>query len=113
VKKKDWLLTQEAFDNLLAWLDPDRERAGQKYEDIRFKLIRNFARRGCSIAEDLTDETINRVSRKALEIAQAYVGDPALYRSCEKKASCFSSEDEFSRCRRDLNGRKTAIDYEA
>ncbi|HEY7547760.1 MAG TPA: hypothetical protein VID27_22875 [Blastocatellia bacterium] len=77
--KKDWPLTQEAFDNLLTWLDPDRERAGQKYEEIRCKLIRIFARRGCSIAEELTDETINRVTRKALEVAQTYVGDPALY----------------------------------
>ncbi|MEW6209419.1 MAG: hypothetical protein AB1631_13700 [Acidobacteriota bacterium] len=77
--KKDWLLTQEAFDNLLVWLDPDREQAGQKYEEIRNKLIRIFARRGCAIAEELTDETINRVTRKAVEIAQSYVGDPALY----------------------------------
>lgn len=79
MKKKEWLLTQEAFDNLLVWLDPDRERAGQKYEEIRCRLIRIFARRGCPVAEELTDETINRVTRKALEMAQAYVGDPALY----------------------------------
>lgn len=77
--KKEWSLTQEAFNSLLDWLDADRERAGQKYEEIRCNLIRVFARRGCAIAEELTDETINRVTRKAAEIAGDYVGDPCLY----------------------------------
>lgn len=74
-----WSLTEEAFNNLLDWLDKDRDRAGEKYERIRGELIRVFARRGCPIAEELTDETINRVTRKALEVAQDYVGDPSLY----------------------------------
>jgi len=77
--KSDWVLTQEAFDTVLAWLDEDRERAGEKYEYIRAKLIKIFARRGCTIAEELTDEAINRVSRRVHEIAGSYVGDPALY----------------------------------
>ena len=33
--KHDWFLSQEAFDALLEWLDPDREQAAIKYEDIR------------------------------------------------------------------------------
>ena len=77
--KKEWVLSQEAFDAFLTWLDPDRDRAGEKYEEIRRKLIRIFAHRGCSIAEELTDEAINRVSRKVPDIAGTYVGDPALY----------------------------------
>ena len=76
-KKKD--LTQEAFDNLLSWLNPDREQAGKKYEDIRRCLIKIFTCRGCLTPEDLTDETIDRVVRKAPELAGNYVGDPALY----------------------------------
>ena len=32
---KDWELSQEDFDALLDWLDPDREQAGIKYEQIR------------------------------------------------------------------------------
>ena len=59
--KSTWALSQEAFDRLLAWLDPDRDRAGERYEEIRRKLIGIFLRRGCSTAEDLTDEAINRV----------------------------------------------------
>ena len=76
---KKWSPTQEAFDCLLAWLDPDRELAGRKYEEVRVKLTRLFARRGCSIAEELADEVIDRVARKCSEIAHTYVGDPVLY----------------------------------
>jgi RNA polymerase sigma factor (sigma-70 family) len=79
VKKKKWVLSQEDFDRLLAWLDADRERAGEKYEEIRRKLIKILARRGCTTPEDLTDEAMNRVSRRVKEIAETYVGDPALY----------------------------------
>jgi DNA-directed RNA polymerase specialized sigma24 family protein len=78
-EKKEWVLTQNAFDNLLAWLDSDREKAGEKYEKIRLKLIKIFVCRGCSTPEELADETINRVTRKVQEIADTYVGDPALY----------------------------------
>ena len=74
-----WVLTQEAFDNLLAWLDPDREQAGKKYEEIRRRLIKIFTCRGCHEAEDLADETINRVGKKTPDLAVKYTGDPALY----------------------------------
>lgn len=78
-RKKDWVITQEAFDNFLGWLSDDREQAGRKYEEIRRKLIKIFTCRGCTMAEDLTDETINRVVRKSQEIKDTYVGDPAYY----------------------------------
>jgi len=77
--KKGWVLTQELFDTLLDWLDPDRERAGQKYETIRLKLIKIFTSRGCPEAEELADETINRVASKLSEIINNWEGDPALY----------------------------------
>ncbi|MGH9872439.1 MAG: RNA polymerase sigma factor [Pyrinomonadaceae bacterium] len=77
--KKDWVLTQESFDDLLDWLDPNREGAGRKYEDIRLRLIKIFTCRGCHEAEDLTDETLNRVSKKLPEIRNNYEGDPARY----------------------------------
>jgi DNA-directed RNA polymerase specialized sigma24 family protein len=77
--KISWSLSQEAFDRLLDWLDQDRDRAGSRYEEIRRNLINIYVRRGCSIAEDLTDETINRVARKIGDVAACYVGDPSLY----------------------------------
>lgn len=70
---------EDNFDSLLAWLDPDRERAGEKYEDIRESLVKIFSWRGAFDAEDLADETITRVINKLPEIAPAYTGDPALY----------------------------------
>lgn len=76
---KDWVLTQEAFDALLAWLDPSRDEAGRKYEAIRRRLIKFFTCRGCGETEDLADETINRVSKKLKEIEANFSGDPARY----------------------------------
>ena len=72
-------INEEPFESLLAWLDPDREVAGQKYEVTRAGLIRIFVSKGCSDAEDLADETINRVTKKLLEIRDTYVGEPARY----------------------------------
>lgn len=77
--KKEWNLTQEAFARFLNWLNPDANQAGDKYEEIRLRLIKIFACRGCDCPEDLADETINRVVRKVPEIAENYEGDPALY----------------------------------
>ncbi len=79
--KKDWVVTQTAFDRLLAELDPDRERAGEKYEQIRQKLTKFFQWRGCSFsaAEEHTDRTIDRVARKIEEGAEVHARDPYLY----------------------------------
>lgn len=76
---KTWTLTQTALDSLLTWLDPDRETAGAKYEAIRTRLIKIFTCRGCAEAEDLADETINRVISRLAEVADSYEGDPALF----------------------------------
>jgi DNA-directed RNA polymerase specialized sigma24 family protein len=72
-------LTQKALDNLLLWLDPDPEKAGRKYETIRSGLIRIFTCRGCFDAEELADETINRVALKVEELVKNYTGAPSNY----------------------------------
>lgn len=77
--KKDWVLTPESFTALLAWLHPDPNEAGKKYEDIRRRLIKIFTCRGCFDAEDLADESINRVISRVEDIAGTFTGDPALY----------------------------------
>jgi DNA-directed RNA polymerase specialized sigma24 family protein len=77
--KDKWNPTQEDFDRFLAWLDPNRERAGIKYIEIHSKLIKFFTCRGCSEAEDLTDDTINRVMRRLPDIIDSYVGEPGRY----------------------------------
>ena len=60
-------LTREKFANFLAWLSPDRDRAGEEYERLRFRLCTFFSQRQCSFADELADETINRVILKASE----------------------------------------------
>jgi RNA polymerase sigma factor (sigma-70 family) len=72
-------LSTETFEALLAWLDQDRETAGQKYEVIRAGLIRIFVSKGISDAESLADETINRVATRLQEIVDNYSGDPTAY----------------------------------
>jgi DNA-directed RNA polymerase specialized sigma24 family protein len=57
-------LTADAFTKLLNRLDADRERAGEKYEDLRRTLVRFFEWRAAPFPEEETDETFNRIARK-------------------------------------------------
>jgi DNA-directed RNA polymerase specialized sigma24 family protein len=77
--RKAWVLSQEAFDKLLAHLNPDRERAGGAYEMLRLKLTRLFEWRGTTSPEDMADETIDRVARRLLEGVEITTGDIYLF----------------------------------
>ena len=57
-------LTAESFARLLERLDADGERAGEKYEALRHRLIKFFEWRGAPFPEDHTDDCFNRVARK-------------------------------------------------
>lgn len=72
-------LSQQHFDEMLAWLDPDRERAGMKYEELRLSLIRILSWNGCVDAEGMIDETVDRVASKVRELKDTFKGDPRLY----------------------------------
>jgi DNA-directed RNA polymerase specialized sigma24 family protein len=72
-------LTQYAFDKMLAILDQDREAAGRKYEVIRSKLQKFFECRGCSIPNELADETINLVARKIARGQEITGDEPSRY----------------------------------
>src|SRR5262245_7605671 len=63
-----WVLTREALDAFLARLDPDRERAGALYEEIRLTLVAYFRINGCTDVEGLADETLDRAARRSTEI---------------------------------------------
>ena len=60
-------LTEETFAGLLERLDADRDRAGERYEDLRRTLVRFFEWRSAPFPEEHTDETFNRVARKIAE----------------------------------------------
>ena len=77
--KKEWVLTKESFDALLAWLDANPGAAAMKYEQIRTRLIKVFICRGCFEPEDLADETIDRVARRLHDIEATFAGDPMRY----------------------------------
>src|SRR5689334_2512182 len=76
---KDWIMSDDGFDDLLEWLASDREQAAIKYEQIRARLIKFFSRSGHSAAEDLADETFNRVASRLSEIRHQVYGDPSAY----------------------------------
>jgi DNA-directed RNA polymerase specialized sigma24 family protein len=63
-----WILTREAFEKFLAVLDPDLDRAGKVYEEIRSKLLTFFRCNGCREGESLADETLDRTVRRMSEI---------------------------------------------
>lgn len=77
--KKDWVMTASAFNLMLAQLDADPERAGERYELIRQKLTKFFQWRGCASPEDYTDRTIDRVARRLEEGADVQGRDPYLF----------------------------------
>lgn len=65
--KKSRRLSQRAFNAMLEKLDPDRDRAGLKYEEIRRALIRYLRFQGSHIPEDHADEAINIVAERIFE----------------------------------------------
>jgi RNA polymerase sigma factor (sigma-70 family) len=72
--KKTWVLTPNAFEKLLLSLDSDRERAAEKYEIIRQKLITFFSCNRCHSPEEYSDITVNRVARRLDEGKEIYEG---------------------------------------
>jgi DNA-directed RNA polymerase specialized sigma24 family protein len=57
-------LTGERLGSLLVALDADRERAGERYEELRRTLIRFFGWRNAPFPDEHADESLNRVARK-------------------------------------------------
>ncbi len=69
----------EALDHLLRWLAPDEERAGERYEMCRRKLIQFFEHEGCSFPEELADQTLDRVARRLAEGEVILTENPLVY----------------------------------
>jgi RNA polymerase sigma factor (sigma-70 family) len=69
----------ESFDEILAWLNPDRDVAGAMYVQLRHDLTKIFTWNRCTDPEGLTDEVIDRVARKVHQLRHTFVGDPKLF----------------------------------
>lgn len=93
-------ITVESFSNFLSWLNPDRNRAGEEYERLRDKLLTFFRQRSCSVADELADETINRVILKSAEesienkLAYFYAVAKNVYRESLRKQPSHLDIDE-------------------
>jgi DNA-directed RNA polymerase specialized sigma24 family protein len=61
MSKKKATLGEREFDLLLAWLDPDRDRAANERVRLHARLTRHFMEKGCIEPEDLADTTLDRV----------------------------------------------------
>ena len=76
---RDSAIPPESFDEILAWLNPDREVAGSIYVQLREDLTKIFTWNRCPDPEGLTDDVFDRVAKKVHDVRQTYVGDPKLY----------------------------------
>jgi DNA-directed RNA polymerase specialized sigma24 family protein len=52
---------------------------GERYLEIRRRLVQYFDRRGCAAADELADETLNRAARKLAELGHIENVAPAQY----------------------------------
>jgi RNA polymerase sigma factor (sigma-70 family) len=68
-----------SFEEILAWLSPNREVAAEMYVQLRNDLAKIFNWNRCSDPEGLTDEVFDRVARKVHSLRQTYEGDPRLF----------------------------------
>lgn len=95
-------LNEESFNALLSWLDPDRSRAGEMYENIRCKLLNFFEWNNCWWPEEYTDKAFDRVARKIIEGETIRTSDKYLYfhgvalnllKECYKEMKKFQDKD--------------------
>jgi len=58
------VVTADSFEKLLARLAPERERAGEAYENLRRRLTRYFDLKGLGLPDYAADETLDRLAQK-------------------------------------------------
>lgn len=76
-KQERWTPSASAFARLLTWLDGGIDSQGQKYEEMRNRLVAFFDRKNCHAPDDLADETLNRVMKWLEEHNRSYDDEPA------------------------------------
>ena len=77
--KRDWVLSGSALQRLLEWLDEGSDSGGEKYLEMRRRLVSYFDRKNCLSPDDLADETLNRVARRLEEEGATEGAAPARY----------------------------------
>ena len=69
----------DSFNELLAWLNPDRDSAAMMYEEIRRDLIKVFGWNKCVDPEGMADETFDRAAKKAHQLKDSFEGNRKLF----------------------------------
>jgi DNA-directed RNA polymerase specialized sigma24 family protein len=72
-------LTPLAFKRLLEWLDGEIDSRGKTYLEMRRRLVSYFDRRNRLSADELADETLNRIARTLEQSGVIRVTPPARY----------------------------------
>jgi len=67
------------FQRFLDWLNGGVSSDGEKYLELRRRLVRYFDRKNCVAPDDLADETLNRVARRLREEGGVLDAAPAQY----------------------------------
>jgi DNA-directed RNA polymerase specialized sigma24 family protein len=73
------VLSHVAFTRLLEWLDDGTDSSGQSYLEMRRRLVAYFDRRNRPFADELADETLNRVGKTLETSGSIAVRPPARY----------------------------------
>ena len=76
---RDSAIPPESFEEILAWLNPDRDVAAGMYVQLRQDLGKMFVWARCADPEGMTDEAFDRVAKKVHDVRPTYEGDPRLY----------------------------------
>jgi RNA polymerase sigma factor (sigma-70 family) len=76
---QDPVIPQKSFEEILAWLDPDRNEAANIYVQLRNDLTKIFVWNHCNDPDGLTDEVFDRVGRKVHDLRPNFKGDPKLF----------------------------------
>lgn len=77
--REEPIFTELAFTRLLAWLDDGVDSHGDRYLEMRRRLVSYFDRRNRPDADGLADETLNRVSRTLEQTGAIATRPPARY----------------------------------
>ena len=76
---RNWSPTPASLRQLLNWLDEGKDSDGERYLEIRRRLVSYFDRKNCDHPDDLADETLNRVMRRLEEEGSIDNTPPARY----------------------------------
>ena len=106
IDRHDSGMSGTAFTRLLRWLDDGSDSQGERYLEMRHRLVAYFDRRNRPAPDVLADETFDRVSRTLEESGRIKVTPPARY--CYVVARFVLLED-IRKSRRDVPFEETRV----